>query len=128
LHLGDVPALDLRSMTVACTDPTATEPICVGVELNHDLHMLRLALVHLAGDAGLRARLGEAARRYWAAHATMNLMAQDYDAALVRVAGLPDPARPSGWPAHLSDDGTSTLRRIVTEMGVTFDWGGAGRT
>lgn len=128
VHLGDVPALDLRSMTVACTDPAATDPICIGVELNHDLHMLRLALVHLAGDAGLRARLGEAARRYWAAHATLDLMAQDYDAALDRVAGLPDPARPSGWPAHLSDDGTATLRRIVTEMGVTFDWGGAGRT
>ena len=128
VHLGDVPALDLRSMTVACTDPSAREAVCVGVEINHDIHMLRLALVHLAGDAGLRARLGAAARRYWAAHATMDVMAKDYETALDRVSALADPKRPAGWPAHLSDDGTATLRRIVTGMGVTFDWGGATRT
>jgi glycosyltransferase involved in cell wall biosynthesis len=128
VHLGDVPVLDLRSMTIACTDPAALEPICVGVELNHDIHMLRLAMVHLAGDAGLRTRLGAAARRYWAAHATMDLMAHDYEAALERVPDLPDPDRPATWPAHLSDDGTATLKRIVTDVGVTFDWGGAHAT
>jgi hypothetical protein len=55
-------------------------------------------------------------------------MAQDYEAAFAQVAALPDPERPAGWPAHLSDDGTAALRRIVTGMGVTFDWSGAGRT
>jgi glycosyltransferase involved in cell wall biosynthesis len=128
VHLGDVPALDLRTMRMACADPSAAEPVCVGVELNHDIHMLRLALVRLAGDAGLRARLGAAARRYWESQATLGLMEQDYESALAQVAALPDPERPAGWPAHLSDDGTATLRRIVTGMGVTFDWGGAGRT
>jgi len=127
-HLGDVPTLDLRSMKIACTDPAAREPIAVGVELDHDIHMLRLALVQLARDAGLRERLGAAARRYWAAHASMELMAQDYEAALVRVSALPDPARPASWPAHLSNDGTATLRAIMTSMSVTFDWqGGAAR-
>ena len=76
---------------VACADPSAAEPVCVGVELNHDIHMLRLALVRLAGDAGLRARLGAAARRYWEAQATLGLMAQDYESALAQVAALPDP-------------------------------------
>jgi len=128
VHLGDVPTLDLRSMKVAGTDPLAREPIAVSVELDHDIHMLRLALVHLARDAGLRERLGAAARRYWAAHASMALMTEDYEAALARVAALPDPARPAGWPAHLSNDGTATLRALTTAMGVTFDWkSGAGR-
>ena len=128
VHLGDVPALDLRTMETACADPAAAEPVCVRVELNHDLHMLRLALRHLAGDAALRARLGAAARRYWEAQATLGLMTQDYEAALAQAAALPDPERPAGWPAHLSDDGTATLRKIVTDMGITFEWGGAGRT
>ena len=128
VHLGDVPALDLRSMTVACTDPTAGEPVCVAIELNNDIPMLRLALVDLAGNAALRGRLGAAARRYWAAHATMDLMAHDYDAALDRVSTLPDPARPAGWPAHLADNGTATVQRITAAMGVPFDWGRAERT
>jgi glycosyltransferase involved in cell wall biosynthesis len=121
-HLGEIPTLDLRSMATVCTDPAAGEPIAVSVELDHDIHMLRLALAHLARDAGLRARLGAAARRYWAAHASMELMAQDYEAALARVAALPDPARPAGWPAHLSNDGTATLQAIMATMGVAFDW------
>jgi len=128
VHLGDVPTLDLRSMNVAGTDPLAREPIAVSVELDHDIHMLRLALVQLTRDAGLRERLGAAARRYWAAHASMAVMTEDYEAALARVAALPDPARPAGWPAHLSNDGTATLRALTTAMGVTFDWkSGAGR-
>jgi glycosyltransferase involved in cell wall biosynthesis len=128
VHLGHIPTLDLRSMRVACTDRSAIEPIAVGVELDHDIHMLRLALVQLSRDAGLRARLGAAARRYWGAHASMELMTQDYEAALARAASLPDPARPAGWPAHLSNDGTATLQTIMAAMGVTFDWqGGAGR-
>jgi glycosyltransferase involved in cell wall biosynthesis len=121
-HQSDVPSLDLRSMTVACTDPAATEPIAVSVELIDEIHMLRLALRRLAEDAGLRARLGAAARRYWAAHATMDLMAADYEAALARVAAMADPPRPPRWPAHLTADGTATTRQIAAAMGVGVDF------
>jgi hypothetical protein len=83
-------------------------------------HMLRLVLRRLTEDAGLRARLGSAARRYWSRHATMALMARDYERALARAAVLAAPPRPAGWPAHLTADGTSTARGLLGQMGVSY--------
>jgi len=120
LHTGAVPSLDLRSMQVACTDSSEPEPVCVHVELVDGAHMLRLVLRRLTEDAGLRARLGSAARRYWSRHATMELMARDYERALARAAVLAAPPRPAGWPAHLTADGTSTARGLLRQMGVSY--------
>ena len=118
VHLTDVPSLDLRSMTVSCTEAGVTDPVCVHVELIDELHMLRLALRRLTEDAGLRASLGAAARRYWTAHATMALMARDYEAALALAATAADPATPANWPAHLTADGTATARSLSAEVGT----------
>jgi len=120
VHTTDVPSLDLRSRQVACTDPSEKAPVCVHVELIDEVNMLRLALRTLAGDAALRAQLGSAARTYWSRHATVELMAQDYERELARAAVLPDPARPPGWPAHLSADGTSMARALAAEVGTPF--------
>ena len=119
-HTADVPSLDLRSMKVACTDPSETEPVCVHVDLIDEVNTLRLALRRLTEDAELRTRLGSAARRYWSRYATMELMALDYERALARAACLPDPPRPAGWPAHLRADGTSTARALAAHVGVPF--------
>jgi glycosyltransferase involved in cell wall biosynthesis len=119
-HLTDVPSLDLRSMTVACTDAAATEPVCVHVELIDDINMLRLALRRLAQDAGLRASLGAAARGYWAEHATMSVMARDYEAAIASAAAATDPGKPEAWPAHLTADGSATARALTAEVGVPY--------
>lgn len=128
-HLTDMPSLDLRSMTVACTDPSATEPVCVHVELIDDINMLRLVLRRLTEDPALRDRLGRAARRYWAEHATMTVMARDYEAAFASAATAPNPAKPEAWPAHLTADGTATARALTAGVGTDYPLGpvsGAG--
>jgi glycosyltransferase involved in cell wall biosynthesis len=119
-HTTDVPSLDLRSMATACTLPGAHEPVCVHVALDDEVNMLRLALRKLTEDAGLRARLGGAARRYWGAEGTIELMARDYEDTLTAARMTAGPARPARWPAHLRADGTATARRLAAEVGVPF--------
>jgi glycosyltransferase involved in cell wall biosynthesis len=120
VHTTDVPGLDLRSMTVACSRPDAIDPVCVHVELIDDVNMLRLALRRLTEDAGLRARLGSAARRYWEAEGTLELMARDFEVLLEAARLASDPRPPAGWPAHLHADGTSVARALAADMGVPF--------
>ena len=116
----DVPSLDLRSMKAACTLAGTHEPVCVHVELVDDVNMLRLALRRLTEDGVLRARLGRAARRYWEAGGTLDLMAGDYEPVLLAARDAADPVLPAGWPAHLRADGTSTARALAAEMGVPY--------
>ena len=120
VHLTDVPSLDLRSMTVACTAGGAQEPVCVHVELVDGAHMLRLALRRLTEDAELRERLGRAARRYWEAQGTVDVMARDYEAVLAEARTAADPIPPAPWPAHLTADGSSTARALLAEIGVPY--------
>lgn len=129
VHTADVPSLDLRSMTVASTVPGGHEAVCVHVELVDEVHMLRLALRRLTEDAALRARLGSAARRYWEAQGTLELMARDYEGLLTASRAAADPAAPAGWPAHLRADGTGLARALTTDIGVPFpfDAPAAGR-
>jgi glycosyltransferase involved in cell wall biosynthesis len=120
VHLADVPALDLRSMTVAGATAALQEPVCVHVELVDAAHMLRLALRRLTEDRGLRERLGRAARRYWEAEGTIGLMARDYEAVLAEARSAPDPARPERWPAHLKADGSAAARALLAGMDVPY--------
>jgi hypothetical protein len=107
-------------MRIACTVPAATEPVCVHVELIDDINMLRLVLRRLTEDPALRDRLGRAARRYWAEHATMTVMACDYETAIACAAAAPSPARPAGWPSHLMADGSSGARVLTAQVGVPY--------
>jgi glycosyltransferase involved in cell wall biosynthesis len=116
VHLTDVPSLDLRSETVLCTTFPAPEPVCVAVDLLDEVHVLGLALRRLGTDAGLRERLGAAARRYWQREATIDVMTRDYEAAVATAATLPPPVARPGWPRHLTDDGSTTLRLILSEF------------
>jgi hypothetical protein len=100
--------------------PGAHEPVCVHVDLEDEANMLRLALRRLTEDAGLRARMGNAARRYWEAEGTTGLMARDYEGALEATRIAADPILPARWPAHLRADGTATARRVADEVGVPF--------
>ena len=120
VHLTDVPSLDLRSMNVAGTTSAAQEPVCVHVELVDGAHMLRLALRRLTEDAGLRARLGRAARRFWETESTLGLMARDYERVLAEAQAASDPVRPARWPAHLTADGSSTARTLLAKMDVPY--------
>jgi len=123
-HLTDVPVIDPRSMAVLAPGDVSTEerePIAFVVELTDEVLMLRLAIRHLAERRELRDRMGRAARRYWSRHATVELMAQDYEALLERTrSSAPNPHPP--WPQHLVSDGTELARTIAGHMGVALDW------
>ena len=75
-------------------------------------HSLAIAMRRLAHDAALRAELGAAARRHWAAHHTVAHMAEDYERALAAAAAAPArPDRP--LPAHVTADGSAQARRLA---------------
>jgi glycosyltransferase involved in cell wall biosynthesis len=128
-HTADVASLDLRSMKVASTLAGRHDAVCVHVELDDEVHMLRLALRRLTEDAALRARLGSAARRYWETQGTLELMARGYESLLTAAQAAADPAAPAGWPAHLRADGTGLARALTSDFGVPFpfDAPAAGR-
>jgi glycosyltransferase involved in cell wall biosynthesis len=123
-HLTDVPMLDPRTLaTLAPVDrsPEDREPIGFIVELTDEVQMIRLAMRHLVTSARLRGDLGRAARRYWSRHATVELMAGDYEALLERTRGEPSRPHPD-WPVHLTQNGTALGRQIAQHMGVEFGW------
>jgi len=123
-HLTGVPAIDPRSMQavpLGNVPADARDPLAMLVELTDEIHMLKRALRHLTEQAPLRARMGRAARAWWAAHATVDLMAEDYEALLERARTAPPNPHPA-WPAHLVADGAERARAIAGQMGVTLDW------
>ncbi|MCX6538670.1 MAG: glycosyltransferase family 4 protein [Acidobacteria bacterium] len=123
-HLTEVPVIDPRSMaTLAVGDrpPADREPIALIVELTDEVQMLKLAIRRLAESRQLREQLGSAARRYWSRHATIEIMAQDYEALLERTR-TSEPNPHPRWPAHLVVDGTKQARAIASHMGVKLDW------
>ena len=78
--------------------------------------MRRLAL-----DATLRAELGAAARRHWAANHTVAHMAADYEHAIAAAAATPThPGR--ALPAHVTEDHTGLARRLAAGVGVAVDF------
>ena len=121
-HTADVPTLDPRSMTVVSTTDLRSDPVAVKIDLVDEISILRRALRRLTEDGALRARIGDAARRYWQEHATVDVMARDYEDALGLAASLPTPPRPAGWPAHLAADGAEKARKIAASMGVELPW------
>lgn len=120
----DVPSLDPRTRRQPGAMPTSAdhgEPICLIVGLNDEVDMLRQAIGWLAGDAGLRTRMGLAARRYWETHATMAHMTDDYEAAIAH-ARAESPTPHPGWPAHLRADGSARAHHLAASIGVSLDW------
>jgi glycosyltransferase involved in cell wall biosynthesis len=115
---GDVPALDPRSWTLVHARPTQAplEPVAVSIDLLDETHSLTRALKRLVTDAGLRARLGEGARRHWVARHTLRHMAAAYEAAIADAAVRSDPATPI--PAHLRADGADHTRALLAGLGV----------
>ena len=94
-HASDVPALDPRGWTVAgrpgARDAAgrAVEPVAVAIDILDEDHSLGLAAARLAADAALRAELGGAARRLWAARFTFDRMAAGYARAIDDACAVP---------------------------------------
>ncbi|MEO5819517.1 MAG: glycosyltransferase family 4 protein [Vicinamibacteraceae bacterium] len=129
-HLVDLPTLDPRTWNVQVASPAAAdatrawrrdEAIAVAIDILDEDHSLVIAMRRLALDAGLRADLGAAARRYWAAGHTVEHMAADYERAIAAAAAAPvRPSRP--LPAHVTSDGTALARRLAADVGVAVDF------
>jgi glycosyltransferase involved in cell wall biosynthesis len=129
-HLVDLPTLDPRTWTVqvasvAAADATRAwrreDAVAVAIDILDEDHSLAIAMRRLALDAGLRADLGAAARRQWAAGHTVEHMAADYERAIQTAAAAPArPDRP--LPRHVTVDGTALARRLAAEVGVAVDF------
>jgi hypothetical protein len=115
-----IPRIDARRWLEIGTrrdDGSRREPICVSVDLLDEIRAIELALAHLAGDGSLRERLGRNARDWWARRHTLGHMQLDYEAAIERALGEPEP-RPSALPAHFLEDYSDLARGILSEFGV----------
>jgi glycosyltransferase involved in cell wall biosynthesis len=134
-HLADLPTLDPRTWEVQVASPAAAdatriwrreEALAVAIDILDEDHSLALAMRRLALDAGLRADLGAAARRHWAAGHTVAHMAEDYERAIQAAAAGPTAglAERTGQalPPHVTDDGSALARRLAAEVGVAVDF------
>ena len=117
-HHADLPLIDPRGGTLHSAFGPAADPIAVLVDLLAERETLQLAIRRLTGDPALRARLGAAARGWWAARHTAQAMADDY----LRV--IEETARRSApeveLPKHLRPDVFEHTRRLAAEAGGTL--------
>jgi hypothetical protein len=80
-----------------------------------DEDSLALAMRRLARDEALRAELGGRARAWWKRTHTLEQMAGDYRRVIPEALASPAPDL-GRLPAHLRDDGTDLVRRIVRRV------------
>jgi hypothetical protein len=114
------PALDPqtwqpRALATGISAPGA--PIAISIDPRDEEHSLVLALTRLASDHALRASLGSAARAWWAQHATVAHAVAAWRALIEEAVTLSVPPRPTGWPAHLDDDGGGLTAKIMNDFG-----------
>jgi hypothetical protein len=101
---------------------TSAAPAAISIDPRDEEHSLMLAIKRLAGDAGLRAGIGNAARNWAAQHANVRAAGIAWASVLDDVHHRSPPARPAELPCHLAADGTARLRQLLDEMGVTVDF------
>ena len=123
-HLTDVPTIDPRTWrpngaarAASGRSAVASPPCAVAIDILDEDHSLRLAMRRLGTDKGLRAALGRAARARWDERHSINAMAADYRTLIADALRRPAPA--IALPAHLVDDGRSTLARVLEPFGLT---------
>jgi len=92
-------------------------PCSVAIDILDEDHSLRQTMRRLATDPSLRAALGRAARQYWSANHSVDVMIADYRRVIADALQSPVPRPP--LPAHLVDDGTNTLEQVVARFGLT---------
>ena len=97
----------------------AGTPILVSIDPRDYDHSLKLAMQRLDADADLRARLGAAARDWFASHATRDYVVAAWASLIEEAKTLAPPEPPEGWKAV--QDGTERAREILAEFGTTVD-------
>ena len=118
-HQSHLPALDPRNWQrlAPCDDlaPGAEDrAITVALDLRDLNHSLRLAMRRLGTDAGLRNRIGVAARQWWAREHTVERMVADYERAMVRAIEAPAPLPSPDWPAHIAPRTGESIERVLS--------------
>ncbi len=117
-HLTDVPTLDPRTWqpNVTREEDGVASPCAVAIDILDEDHSLRLAMRRLGTDAALRGSLGQAGQRYWRTHHGVELMVEDYRHLIARAIEheVPRPA----LPAHLVNDGSRALARLIEPFGI----------
>lgn len=113
-HQPELPVVDPRSWQPLGRAGEA--PIALAVTVLDEAHALRCAVEGLARSRERRTRLGEAARRYWEAHHTLETMAEAYARLLVRAAERPVPT--VTLPAHLAADVDAPVRALLGRFGL----------
>jgi glycosyltransferase involved in cell wall biosynthesis len=97
------------------------DDVALRVDLIDEDRSLLAALQRLVADRGLREALASTGHAYWATHHTLDAMAADYRAALVRAAALPAP-QPTNLPRHFTEDRAGLAWSILERFGQPTDW------
>jgi hypothetical protein len=97
-------------------------PIAIAIDPRDEEHSLALALRRLATDASLRSALGRAARAWWERNGTVAHAAAAWRSLIREAASLTAPAHPTGWPPHLTADGTDRAREMLRAFGTSVDF------
>jgi glycosyltransferase involved in cell wall biosynthesis len=122
-HMATVPALDPRTWTVAplgnAYDDTPA-PVTVALDILDEDHSLRLAMLRLSTDDGLRAQLGQAAREYWLRNHSKKGMLDDYRRVITRALST---SKDGGTarahlPPHLTDVADRKLHELLEPFGL----------
>jgi hypothetical protein len=115
------PSLDPQTWQPRGLD-TREAPIAIAIDPRDEEHSLVLALRRLAREPSLRSQLVDAAHAWWANRATVDHAVAAWEAILDDAAATAPPARPTGWPPHLTADGTERARELLGECAVTVDF------
>jgi glycosyltransferase involved in cell wall biosynthesis len=118
-HQSHLPALDPRTWQrlTPCDDlaPGADErAITVAIDLLDREHSLRIAMRRLGTNAGLRNRIGAAARRWWEREHTVERMIADYERVMARAIDAPAPLPAPDWPAHIAVQPAAFVERVLS--------------
>lgn len=127
-HLTDVPTVDPRTWRPNVVagqdsgrDARATVPCAVAIDILDEDHSLRLAMRRLGTDPALCASLGRSGRAHWEQQHAIAAMVADYRTLIAEAIRRPAPA--ASLPAHLVDDGRSTLARVLEPFGLASPLG-----
>jgi glycosyltransferase involved in cell wall biosynthesis len=115
-QLQDVPSLPVNADGLASVS-TIGDAVAIAIDPMDERRDVGHALDLLARDAALRLALGANARARWARLHTLPQMASAYLHALDETVRRPSPE--ATVPAHLRDEATGTVERILAAAGVT---------
>ncbi|MFN7980040.1 MAG: glycosyltransferase, partial [Vicinamibacterales bacterium] len=120
-HQTEIPVRDARTWQAISG---AATPVAAAVRILDEHRGLVTALQILATDAAARHAMGAAARAYWAAHHTLESMADAYVPLLARAAARPAPAMPR--PLHLDETGEERVRELLAPFDLPLPASVAG--